>query len=113
PELTMTDGILELGMEDLGRQIVRTVRVRKLRGLAPLLGRHSLRIDQDGITVFPRLESVYQAVDAGLSPDHVGLGLPEMDALIGGGVRAGSITILAGALGTGKTLAGLHFLMDG
>lgn len=113
PELTMADGVLELGMEDNGGQTVRTVRVNKLRGLAPLLGRHSLRIDRAGITVFPRLESMYEPQDTGLSPERVGLGMPEMDRLIGGGAVRGSTTILAGALGTGKTLACLHFLMAG
>jgi circadian clock protein KaiC len=40
-------------------------------------------------------------------------GLPELDRMMGGGPRASSITLIAGALGTGKTLAGLHFLMAG
>src|SRR5206468_3000850 len=46
-------------------------------------------------------------------PDRVSLGLPELDEMMGGGPRAGSLTILAGALATGKTLACLHFLLEG
>jgi circadian clock protein KaiC len=63
--------------------------------------------------VYPRSESIFQPVDVGLKEARVESGLPELDRMMGGGPRMGSITFLAGALGTGKTLTGLHFLMAG
>ena len=47
-EYTVADAILELGLETVGTQTVRTIQARKVRGQAPLLGRHSARIDDEG-----------------------------------------------------------------
>ncbi len=113
PEFTMADGILVLEMEDVGAQTLRRIRVRKMRGLDPLLGKHSVRVDRHGLTVYPRLEAIFMPRDIGLSQERVSTGSPELDALMSGGPRAHSITLLAGAIGTGKTLAALQFIMEG
>ena len=113
PEFTMADGIILLETEDVGSQTRRRIRVRKMRGLDPLLGKHGFRIDDSGVTVYPRLESTFTPSDVGLSPERISTGMPELDALLNGGPRANSITVLAGAVGTGKTLAGLQFIVEG
>ncbi|MBI3910557.1 MAG: AAA family ATPase [Armatimonadetes bacterium] len=113
PEFTVADAIINLGKQDIGTQTIRTIRIGKVRGQAPLLGQHSLTIDRRGITVFPRIESVSVSLDKGLSPKKVPTGLSELDAMMSGGPSVGSITLLAGALGTGKTLIGLHYLAEG
>jgi circadian clock protein KaiC len=112
-EHTLADGIIELGMEPVGLRTVRTIEPRKMRGAAPLLGRHTLRIDADGAAVFPRLEALVAGDDAGLSEKRTPLGLPELDAMMMGGLPSGSVTGLAGALGAGKTLLGLQYVMEG
>ena len=113
PEFTMADGIVELEMKDVGPQTVRRLRVRKVRGIAPLLGEHSLHLDESGMVLYPRLESVFRSVDVGISSERMPTGMPELDTLTSGGPRSGSITLVAGAVGTGKTLAGLQFIMAG
>ena len=113
PEFTMADGIVELETKDIGPQTVRRLRVRKVRGLAPLLGEHALQIDRSGIAVYPRLEAVFRTVDVGISAERMSTGTIELNTLMSGGPRAGSITLIAGAVGTGKTLASLQFLMAG
>lgn len=110
---TMADGIVELGRQNVGARTLRTIRASKMRGLAPLLGEHSLRIDGDGMAAFPRIESLYLPGDVGLSTDRVPLGLVELDDMMHGGPPAGSATVLAGALGTGKTLTCIHYIMEG
>jgi circadian clock protein KaiC len=112
-EHTLADGIIELGMEPAGAGTVRTIEPRKMRGAAPLLGRHTLRIDADGAAVFPRLEALVAGDDAGLSEKRTPVGLPELDAMMMGGLPTGSVTGLAGALGAGKTLLGLQYVMEG
>ncbi len=113
PEFTMADDIIVLEAEDVGAQSLRRIRIRKMRGMDPLTGKHSFQIDKSGLTVYPRLEAIFTPRDIGLSHDRVPTGLPELDVLMNGGPRARSVTLLAGALGTGKTLAALHFLMEG
>jgi len=113
PELTMTDGILRLETYSVGLQTFRRLHVQKVRGASPLLGQHSFQIDLSGVTVYPRLEAVFSSRNLGLQMERVATGMPELDALMSGGPRAGSVTLLAGTTGTGKTLAGLQFLMEG
>lgn len=112
-EFTMADGIVELGRQDSGSRTVRTVRARKMRGLVPLLGEHALDISGEGMAAFPRIESLYVPVDAGFGKERVPLGVPELDAMMEGGFPPGSATVLAGVLGTGKTLTCLHYIMEG
>ncbi|MFM8288266.1 MAG: RAD55 family ATPase [Planctomycetaceae bacterium] len=40
-------------------------------------------------------------------------GLPELDELLGGGLLPGTLTVVAGATGIGKTQLGLHFAQAG
>jgi KaiC/GvpD/RAD55 family RecA-like ATPase len=40
-------------------------------------------------------------------------GLPDLDALLGGGLLPGTLTVVAGATGIGKTQLGLHFAAAG
>jgi len=86
--------------------------VRKFRGAGPLRGKHSLRIDNDGITVFPRIESLYRgAVEETATETATTSGIPSLDALLAiGGVPLASSTVVVGSTGTGKTTMGLQFL---
>jgi len=93
----------------------RTLEIVKSRGQDFSAGRHTLRLECGrGPVVYPRAESrqrEYVQVHA-----HTRLhsfGSPDIDALFGGGLYAGSITMVCGAAGTGKTVAGLQFLDAG
>jgi circadian clock protein KaiC len=44
---------------------------------------------------------------------RVDFGLPELDAMLAGGVPRATCTLLAGSLGTGKTLVALAFALSG
>ncbi|MEI7037379.1 ATPase domain-containing protein [Fulvimonas yonginensis] len=111
PEHTMVDGWIELSDETQGFRAYRTIQVRKHRGAAVLHGKHHFRITQDGIAVFPRPESLIRDLPAPVARTHrVGSGHAGLDALLGGGLPAGSATLLVGPSGAGKTTIGMHFL---
>lgn len=117
PEHTMVDGVLHLTDELSQLRPLRHVQVLKLRGAAPVRGLHSVRISDGGFHVYPRLETRFgltrdpeQLVAAG---PKLGFGLPELDAMLHGGVRQGSLTMLVGSSGSGKTLFGMQFLAEG
>ena len=86
----------------------RQLRVVKLRGTAVTEGFHDFVIVRGGLEVFPQLV----AQDTGLprSSAPVTSGLPEMDALVGGGLTWGTTTLFIGPAGVGKsTLAAQYF----
>jgi circadian clock protein KaiC len=45
--------------------------------------------------------------------DRIKSGVPGFDGLVDGGFPKGFVVLLSGAPGTGKTIFGLHFLLDG
>lgn len=86
----------------------RRLRVIKYRGVQFRGGYHDYTIKKGGIEVFPRLiaSEHRQAVPGGqLSSD-----IPEVDSLLGGGIEAGSSTLILGAAGTGKSTLAAQFV---
>lgn len=113
-EHTMVDGIMELAMVKLGVRDLREISVRKFRGSAYLMGRHTYLISDAGITVYPRIEVARQPSNHAPSARRVTTGVPGLDDIMGGGgVVEGSTTLLFGSSGSGKTIAGLQFLDAG
>jgi circadian clock protein KaiC len=114
PEFVIADGILRLTHEREGLTVVRELEVFKLRGANHMTGRHFFDIDVDGFAFYPRVRGpdVQQGAPVDVA-DRVGTGVPDLDALVGGGLPRTSATIVEGGTGTGKTLLGLHFLLEG
>jgi circadian clock protein KaiC len=85
----------------------RRLRVVKYRGASFRGGFHDYLIKKGGLEVFPRLvaaEHRAAATYAKLSSD-----LPELDALLGGGIEEGTSTLIVGAAGTGKSTLAAQF----
>jgi circadian clock protein KaiC len=115
PEDAVVHTVIFLCEAIVGRRTVRELRVNKSRGSTHIHGRHTFLIDDRGVTVFPRIEALYRSPTrpierpaARVRFDHQAL-----DDMLGGGIPAGSATLLLGATGTGKTLLGLAFLDAG
>jgi circadian clock protein KaiC len=112
PELTVCDVILALRRQSLGSRDRRLLHMLKARGLAPLIGSHPFVIDQDGLSVYPRFESVVSAAEPGWNPERAAFGIADLDALVGGGLTLGTTTLVAGSPGVGKTTLSLHFIAE-
>lgn len=111
-EHTMVDGLVELDDRLSDVRAERAIQVRKFRGGAALRGRHGMRIGNDGIEVFPRIEALFSEPPAEIRPDGaLSTGVDSLDALVAvGGYGQASSTVVIGSTGTGKTTFGLHFL---
>ena len=114
PEFSLADGIVELAYEAREPVDRRWLRVRKLRGAAPLGGKHSFTIGKPGVTVYPRLETIPLPPEAQKPVGaRIASGIPKLDELMGGGIHAGEATAIVGPSGTGKTGVALHFVVQG
>jgi circadian clock protein KaiC len=104
PEHTMVDGVLHMTDELSELRPLRHIRVLKMRGTAPIRGLHSIRISDKGMEVRPRIESLFphRRVDeaAVANGPKLGFGVGELDLMLRGGVRTGSITMLLGSSGS-------------
>src|SRR6202162_3011459 len=111
-EFSLADGIVQLAYEPHEPVDRRWLRVVKLRGGDHLVGKHSFRIGQEGFEVFPRLETL--APNGTFAADApVASGVPRLDELMGGGIRAGQADVGLGPAGAGKTILGLRFAAEG
>ena len=124
-EATTADAVISLSADVVGARQRRGLTVVKVRGAAPLTGRHGLTLDEAGVAVFPRLETrvargapefvtaelLHQPLTTTIA--RVPFGLPELDALLGGGLTRDSRTLVVGRVGTAKTLLALHFVLNG
>ena len=117
PEHTMVDGVLHLTDELSELRPLRHIRILKLRGSDPVRGLHSVRISDLGFEVRPRIETrgalEGERKEQTASAAKLPFGLVELDEMLRGGVRPGSITMLLGSSGSGKTLLGMQFLSEG
>ncbi|MFP2910113.1 RAD55 family ATPase [Pyxidicoccus sp. 3LFB2] len=115
PETTAVDGIFELSLWLAGPRAVRELVALKFRGSDSLLGKHELEISNSGIVIHPRTEVQFSSPEEQGREDRIRMafGIPRLDESLRGGVLSGSTTLLMGAPGTGKTLLGLHFLLQG
>jgi circadian clock protein KaiC len=113
PEQSVCDVILSLSQVVRGGGHRRQIEVLKVRGAAPLAGVHPFAIDGQGVSIYPRLESMVPAEIPPWTDERARFGLPDIDRLLGGGLNAGTATLAAGTPGLGKTLLGLHFLAEG
>jgi circadian clock protein KaiC len=85
----------------------RRVRITKMRGVSFRGGFHDFAIRRGGLDVYPRL----------IAAEHVGefeerdlpSGNAQLDALLGGGLPAGTSTLLLGPAGTGKSTVATQF----
>ncbi|HYF60272.1 MAG TPA: ATPase domain-containing protein [Burkholderiaceae bacterium] len=111
-ERTMVDGIVHLTDKTFGPRTERRIQIHKFRGTRVVRGEHSFCITDDGIVVYPRLESVArEAADRDGERAFATTGLPGLDRMIsGGGVPEASATLVAGPSGVGKTSLALSFL---
>ena len=126
PEHTIVDGIIALSDDLRGLRSLRHLQVHKSRGARQVRGRHTVEITDRGMVVHARFEAESARLgaasarlgatatpvrDAGLGRRR--FGVAELDTMMNGGVPSGSLTMLLGCSGAGKTTLALQYLSAG
>ncbi len=102
----LSDGVIRLQYEGSRRLL----DVTKLRGSGHEAGMHAMRITKTGMTVFPRL--VPDVYSREFSPEPIPSGVRRLDDVLNGGLERGTVTLLAGPVGAGKTTVGMQFMKE-
>jgi circadian clock protein KaiC len=87
----------------------RRIRVRKLREVQFRGGYHDMAITTGGVVVYPRLIAAEHRHE--IEQEQVPSGVPELDALLGGGLERGTGTLIMGPAGTGKSSVAARYAM--
>lgn len=88
----------------------RRLFVAKCRGQSFRGGFHDFIIGPGGVAIYPRLIAAEQRKD--FRGKILQSGNADLDKLLGGGLPAGSSTLIMGPAGTGKTLLVMEFLRE-
>ncbi|MCP1726347.1 circadian clock protein KaiC [Natronospira proteinivora] len=101
----LSDGVINLAHTAHGR----LCQVSKFRGSDFAAGEHFYYLGEGGITLFPRLIPRHHH----RTVEHIPLstGVPELDRLTGGGIERGTVTLLSGPTGVGKTTLGTQLML--
>ena len=105
---TLASGVIELTQlpAEYGSER-RQLRVVKMRGVDYSGGLHDFTIRPGGVAVYPRL--VAHEYRDGSPGDPVPSGIPELDAILGGGLERGTTTAVLGNAGSGKSSFAAHY----
>ena len=116
---TVADGLLSLEQSVYRNSMVRKIQILKMRGQATRPGKHTFRITNDGIEIFPM--ALVQG-DTGIDPvgslsfrsnKRLATGVLRLDEMLGGGLPSGYSLLVAGPSGSGKTILATAFLAEG
>jgi circadian clock protein KaiC len=88
----------------------RRLYVTKVRGSHFREGYHDYEIITGGVVVHPRLVAGKHHVD--FDAEVCQSGIPNLDTMLGGGLTAGSTSLLLGPAGAGKSTAAMQFVVS-
>jgi circadian clock protein KaiC len=102
----ITDGSIRLGAEEYGK----TIEVPKFRGSSTQSGDHAYRVTDDGIAVYPALQPGESTGESGF--EQISSGIEGVDDLLHGGLERGTVSIISGPTGVGKTTLSTQFMKE-
>jgi circadian clock protein KaiC len=108
------DTIVSLSFEESRRRVHRRLTVMKSRGQDFIGGSHTMRIEPEvGVHVYRRAQSrPVASPDQPTSEERLSTGSAAIDKMMEGGIYKGSVTLVSGISGTGKTVLSVQFLTN-
>lgn len=106
----ISDGVIRLTYGDPEKNIARTLKIKKMRGISFNSKKISYDITSDGILMFPPIK---KNLNYKVSNERVISGIPGLDVITNGGYIKGTSILVSGPSGSGKTILALQSLVAG
>lgn len=113
PLFTIADGLFWLSQVAQRNSVARKLQILKLRGQESVPGLHTIRINSNGLQAFSRTLGFVGKPAHGARTRRLSTGVPELDAMLGGGIFEGDSCLVAGPSGTGKSALATQFIAEG
>ncbi|CDQ11666.1 putative circadian clock protein, KaiC [Acidithiobacillus ferrivorans] len=117
PIFTVADGIIWMTQNLYLDTMVRKIQVLKMRGQSQRTEQYTFRIQENGLEIFPRaiaeLSGQSHSTAVPGREKRMAMGVPGLDAMLGGGLPTGYALLVVGPSGAGKTILATEFLAEG
>ena len=113
PTFTVADGLIWLRQKVERNSVVRQMEVTKMRGQATMPGLHTFQMTTSGIHVFAPPGTFPPSQQPASESKRFGMGIPDLDDMMGGGLPQGYSLLVAGPSGSGKSILAAAFLAEG
>ncbi|AEM48208.1 putative circadian clock protein, KaiC [Acidithiobacillus ferrivorans SS3] len=117
PIFTVADGIIWMTQNLYRDTMVRKIQVLKMRGQSQRTEQYTFRIHEHGLEIFPRaiaeLSGQFHSTAVPGHEKRMAMGVPGLDAMLGGGLPTGYALLVVGPSGAGKTILATEFLAEG
>lgn len=108
----LVDTVIRLYFEESFRYRKRYVEILKARGQDFISGKYPFKFAKNGLEIMG-IPEIVQPNQGPFSFEKISSGIEGLDNILGGGFLKGTSIIVGGASGTGKTVLGLHYLLEG
>ena len=108
----VADGVIELELIKGQQQFIREIFVKKIRGMGYRSGVVEFEIGEKGLNVFPKIPIQRRLAQTDFQI-RKRFGIEKLDELLGGGIPQGHSAMISGNTGTGKTILGMQFIVQG
>jgi RecA-superfamily ATPases implicated in signal transduction len=110
----LVDTVIRLHFEESYRFRKRFVEVLKSRGQDFVSGKYPFKFGTNGIEIIgvPKKNDLLELPASNMA-EQLQSGVEGLDAILGGGFLKGTTVMVEGASGTGKSVLGIHYLLEG
>jgi circadian clock protein KaiC len=108
----VVDGVVELALVPGQQQFLRNMFIIKMRGVGYRSGTAMFEITNKGLEIFPKIE-IDRRVSTTDFKIREKIGIKGLDQAMGGGIPQGHLILISGNTGSGKSLIGMHYIVQG
>ncbi|MGI5921101.1 MAG: ATPase domain-containing protein [Syntrophomonadaceae bacterium] len=110
----LVDTVIRLYFEESFRTRKRLIEVLKSRGQDFVSGKYPFKFGKNGLEIIGIVETQKLPDKTCFSlTDRLKTGIEGLDNIVGGGFLKNTTILVEGASGTGKTVMGIHYLLEG
>ncbi len=117
PEYAISDNILRLHFNTDKKRYIRTIEIAKSRATPALPGLHYFDITNDGLMIYPFIESQLASQQfvppPAVTKERLSFGIEGLNRMVYGGLFGSSFNVILGTPGSGKTIVSLRFIYEG
>lgn len=110
----LVDTVIRLYFEESFHSRKRSIEILKSRGRDFISGKYPFKFADNGLQIISALNiQKFSQQQPSVYVEKLGSGIEGLNTILGGGFLKNTTVMVEGASGTGKTVMGIHYLLEG